>query len=107
MAVWLASRILPSQGNFHTFEISGRLDSMEPWSVAGIAFETREWTDIQPGLGIGDLVHVEGVIQEDGTWVAYTISKIETTPYPAHCDHRHGDQRGSLGGQRHPLECNG
>lgn len=79
---WLASRILPALGDMRTFEISGRLESMQPWRVAGIAFETREWTDIQPGLEIGDLVVVQGVIQEDGTWVAYEISSVEETPYP-------------------------
>jgi len=79
---WLASRILPALGDMHTFEISGRLESMQPWRVAGIAFETREWTDIQPGLEMGDLVVVQGVIQEDGTWVAYEISSVEETPYP-------------------------
>ena len=45
--------------------------------VAGIAFETREWTEIEPGLEVGDLVRVEGRIMEDGTWVAFEIERLD------------------------------
>ena len=79
---WVATEILPARQGIHTFEMSGRLESLDPWRVAGISFETREWTEIPPGLKAGDNLRVEGVIQQDGTWVAYEISRVEEAPYP-------------------------
>jgi hypothetical protein len=50
---------------------------MDPWVVAGIAFETRDWTEIEAGIAVGDLVKVEGNILEDGTWVASEIKLLD------------------------------
>lgn len=74
---WLASsirRVLDAPG---TFEFSGTIDSIDPWKVAGIAFEIRSWTEIGEGLEVGDLVRVRGQIQTDGKWVAYEIKGID------------------------------
>ena len=56
-----------------TVELVGELESTDPWTVAGTTFETRETTQIEGDLEVGDLVRVRGVILEDETWVAYSI----------------------------------
>jgi hypothetical protein len=56
-----------------TFEITGELESTDPWMVTGNTFATRTSTRIDEGLEAGDLVKVKGVILEDGTWLAYSI----------------------------------
>ena len=45
-----------------TFELVGDLESTDPWTVAGTTFETRETTQIEDGLEVGELVRVRGVI---------------------------------------------
>ncbi|MBN1641761.1 MAG: FecR domain-containing protein [Anaerolineae bacterium] len=58
----------------HRFEFVGAIDALEPaWAVAGIPFETRMWTEAEPGLAVGDRALVEGLILDDGTWVADEI----------------------------------
>lgn len=79
---WLASRIGRDLEGDRIFEIAGHIESMDPWRVAGISFETRDWTDIEPGLEIGDLVWVKGQLMEDGTWVAFEIERIDETTNP-------------------------
>lgn len=74
---WLAGsirRVLDAPGKF---EFSGTIESIDPWFVAGISIETREWTVIDEGLSVGDLVRVKGQIQTDGTWVAYEIKSFD------------------------------
>ena len=65
-----------------TVELVGELESTDPWIVAGITFETRETTQIEESLEVGDLVKVRGVVLEDETWVAYSIelAKEQTDP---------------------------
>jgi hypothetical protein len=75
--VWLAKSITRVDDDQHEFAFTGKLESMDPWKVAGIAFETREYTVIQPDLKIGDLVRVEGEIDADGLWIASKIERIE------------------------------
>jgi len=65
-----------------TFELVGELESTDPWTVAGTTFETRETTQIEEGLEVGDLVKVRGVILEDETWVAYSIELAEEQTDP-------------------------
>ena len=74
---WEASRIVRALQGDSAFELTGELEDKDPWKVAGITFETREWTQIEEGLGTGDLVRVRGRILEDGTWLAYSIERIE------------------------------
>ncbi len=45
--------------------------------MAGITFETRDYTVIQSDLKIGDLVRVEGMIDAEGRWIATKIEKID------------------------------
>ena len=65
-----------------TVELVGELEGTDPWTVAGITFETRETTQIEESLEVGDLVKVRGVVLEDETWVAYSIelAKEQTDP---------------------------
>lgn len=71
---WLATSIIKANDETHSFEFTGKLDSKDPWRVSGIAFQTRDWTQIEDGLEVGAQVRVEGQIESDGTWIA---SKIE------------------------------
>ncbi|MCL4262923.1 MAG: FecR domain-containing protein [Anaerolineae bacterium] len=73
---WLARRIRRVEDDVPTFTVAGRVQSIDPWQVAGISFETREWTAVEPGIDIGDRVRVRGVILADGTWVASTIDRL-------------------------------
>lgn len=65
-----------------TFEIVGELESTDPWMVTGNTFATRETTEIDEGLEVGDRVEVKGVILEDGTWLAYSIAHVEEQTDP-------------------------
>ncbi len=72
---WLALSIRLAEGQDQPFVFTGAIQSITPWKVAGISFETRPWTQIDTGLKAGDLVRVEGTIQADGVWVAAEISR--------------------------------
>lgn len=74
---WEAARIVRALAGDSAFELTGELQDNDPWQAAGITFETREWTQIEGGIGPGDLVRVQGRILEDGTWLAYSIELIE------------------------------
>ena len=65
-----------------TFELTAELESLDPWTVAGQTLETNESTDIEDGLQVGDMVHVRGLILDDGTWVAYSIERAEAETEP-------------------------
>ena len=65
-----------------TFELTAELESLDPWTVAGQTLETNESTQIEDGLQVGDLVHVRGLILDDGTWVAYSIELAEAETEP-------------------------
>ena len=65
-----------------TFELTAELESLDPWKVAGQTLETNESTDIEDGLQVGDMVHVRGLILDDGTWVAYSIERAEAETEP-------------------------
>lgn len=75
---WLAQHIeqVEDDDELPAFTLTGHVQSIDPWQVAGIAFETRDWTVIEPGITVEDLVRVSGFILEDGTWVAAAIEKI-------------------------------
>ena len=72
---WLASSITYFVDESSAFEFVGLLESMDPWIVAGLPFEVREWTEIDEDLLVGDLVQVSGQIQPDGTWVAAEVRR--------------------------------
>ena len=60
-----------------TFDLTAELESTDPWVAAGVTFETNESTQIEDGLQVGELVRVQGVILEDGTWLASSIERAE------------------------------
>jgi hypothetical protein len=74
--VWLADEIKRVEEEEARFEMTGSVDSVDPWMVAGISFTTDEWTEIEEGIAAGDLVKVEGHILADGTWVADEIKLL-------------------------------
>lgn len=74
--VWLAHSIVLHHDALPTFEFVGRLDSMTPWRVGLVTFETRAWTILSPGLSAGDLVRVSGTILADGTRVATAVTLL-------------------------------
>ncbi|MEJ2597995.1 MAG: DUF5666 domain-containing protein [Anaerolineales bacterium] len=74
---WLASSITRLEQQAGHFEFSGVLESMDPWQVAGISFETRDWTVIAPDLKVGDLVFVEGEVDSTGTWIAEEVVRLD------------------------------
>jgi len=65
-----------------TFEIVGELEGTDPWMITGNTFGTRETTHIDEGLEVGDLVKAQGVILEDGTWLAYSIERVQEQTDP-------------------------
>jgi hypothetical protein len=74
---WLADSITRVEQQSGHFEFTGTLQSMNPWKVAGIPLETRDWTVTAPDLKVGDLVFVEGEIDATGTWVADEIVRLD------------------------------
>jgi hypothetical protein len=65
-----------------TFELSGPIQSMQPWKVGGVSFATQAATVIPTGLKLGDQVKVTGQIQTDGTWMATQIRRVEGQTQP-------------------------
>ena len=65
-----------------SFELVGKLESTDPWTVAGTKLETRDTTQIDEGLEVGALVRVRGVVLEDKTWVAFSIQLAEAQTEP-------------------------
>jgi uncharacterized protein DUF5666 len=65
-----------------SFELVGKLESTDPWTVAGTTLETRDITQIDEGLEVGALVRVRGIILEDKTWVAYSIELVDEQTEP-------------------------
>ncbi len=74
---WLANSIERIEEEEREFEFTGYVESIDPWVVSGIAFETRDWTEIEAGIDIGDRVKVEGYILEDGIRVACEIKRVD------------------------------
>ncbi len=74
---WLAESIKLADEDERKFEITGSVEGIDSWKVAGVEFETAAWTEIDENIKVGDRVKVEGRIQEDGTWVADEIELIE------------------------------
>lgn len=74
---WLAHEIDLLVEEEATFSFTGDVMSMDPWLVAGIPFELAEWATVEPGIELGDIVHVSGIILEDGTWLATEIDLLQ------------------------------
>lgn len=74
---WQAESIQRVLDESQAFEFSGEIESIDPWVVSGIPFETREWTFIEEGLEPGDRVSVKGQVMQDGAWVAFEVQRLE------------------------------
>jgi len=74
---WLAKEIIRVVDESRAFEFTGQVQSKDPWVVAGVSLETRDWTHIDAGIEQYDRVKVSGQILEDGTWLAYEITRVE------------------------------
>lgn len=77
---WSADSIQKLSQPISEFTLTGPVQSLNPWNVAGTTFETRDWTVIEPGIAVGDLVRVRGIILNDGTWVAVSITSLQNPP---------------------------
>ena len=74
---WVATTITWVREQENGFSFTGVVDSIDPWRVAGISFETREWTVIDGEIEVGERVRVTGRILEDGTWVAASVLPLD------------------------------
>jgi hypothetical protein len=74
---WLARSIARVEEEEREFELVGYVESIAPWVVAGIPFQTDEWTEIEPDIRPGDRVRVTGRITEDGVWMASEIERLD------------------------------
>ena len=74
---WVAQKITLVSAGEHEFTFTGKVESKDPWKVAGISFETNDETVIHSALNLGDLVRVEGVIDNNGAWIATKIERID------------------------------
>jgi len=75
---WLAERVERlDDGDAPTFEFTGVLNTLDPWVVANLPLAVDSDTQIDEGLVAGDLVHVEGVVLPDGTWLAREIRRVD------------------------------
>ena len=75
--VWLAERITLAAPEQAAFSLTGPVESIDPWRVAGVYFAVTPGTLIAPDIEMEDLVRVDGRILSDGTWVADTIQKLD------------------------------
>jgi hypothetical protein len=73
---WLAREIKLEEEEAD-FEFTGIVDSLDPWSVAGISFDVDDFTEIDEDIEVGSLVHVEGQILENGIWLATEIRLLD------------------------------
>ncbi|HUF38131.1 MAG TPA: DUF5666 domain-containing protein, partial [Anaerolineales bacterium] len=75
---WLATYLNLVSPQEYRFEFVGRLESLSPWTVSGISFDTAEWTKMDADLRVGDPVRVTGTIGMHGTWIAERIERFDT-----------------------------
>jgi hypothetical protein len=73
---WLAGSIQKTADEISSFQITGIVESIDPWIVSGKPIQTRPWTLIGADIQEGDTVNVQGPVLEDGTWVAAAIIEV-------------------------------
>ena len=83
---WLAHSIQRVEDEEREFEFTGDVESISPWVVAGIPFETDAWTEIETGIRVGGRVRVAGRILEDGTWMADEIERLDDDDEALHVE---------------------
>lgn len=77
---WFATSIQPGPEGGFKFAFTGEVESLSPWKVNGVSFETNDATEIDDDIHVGDKVAVKGFIDEDGTWMAEEIARLDDTP---------------------------
>ncbi len=77
---WIATSIQKAKPNDYHFEFNGVVQSLLPWLVSGISFDTADWTEIDDGINVGAQVYVTGIVQSGGVWVAEKIVKLALEP---------------------------
>ncbi|MBM2848652.1 MAG: FecR protein, partial [Anaerolineales bacterium] len=78
---WWASSIELTAAN--GFEFTGVVESIgdTSWTISGISVTVNVSTTIEAGIVVSDVVHVEGEILDDGTWLATSIQKTEENTF--------------------------
>lgn len=79
---WLAGSIQPILAAEARFDFTGTVDDTDPWIISGKDIVVRAWASIDEGIEPGDLVHAQGPVLEDGTWVASSITLLEEVEEP-------------------------
>ncbi len=74
---WLATSIQRATPQEREFEFTGVVQTMAPWVVSGIGFQTNSQTEIEADIKVGDRVRVAGRVLDDGTWLAEEIKRID------------------------------
>lgn len=59
------------------FVLTGPVNSLDPWVVAGVGFTVDAFTQIDSGIEVGSLVRVSGQVLADGTWLATSITLLD------------------------------
>lgn len=75
-STWVALTIEPATPNGR-FDLTGIVESLTPWQVAGASFEVDEGTEIDEGIVVGEMVAVSGIVQADGKWLAGRITRLD------------------------------
>jgi len=75
---WLAKTINLVTPEGYRFEFIGEVQSISPWIVSGVGFDTADWTEIDAEIQVGDKVRVSGLVEADGKWVAESIELLDT-----------------------------
>ena len=75
---WLATTINLVTPEGYRFEFIGVVQSISPWIVSGVGFDTADWTEIDADIKVGDQVRVSGLVSADGIWVAERIERLDT-----------------------------
>jgi hypothetical protein len=73
---WLATSIDLVTPEGYRFDFMGATQSIDPWVVSGVGFDTAVWTEIDADIAVGNKVRVTGVISADGVWVAERIELL-------------------------------
>jgi hypothetical protein len=63
----------------YLFEFVGVVGAIgvDNWTISGIDIAVDGDTAVDEDIEVGDVVHVTGVIMEDGTWLAHVIELVE------------------------------
>ena len=75
---WLATTINLVTPEGRHFDFIGVVQSINPWTVSGVSFDTANWTEIDADIKMSDKVRVSGMVGAEGIWVAESIELFDT-----------------------------